>query len=136
MELKLVRDTFTSESTIGRLLVDGVDFCDTLEDVVRKGPKVYGQTAIPEGRYGVVIDPSPSHAGRPMLHVLAVPGFSGIRIHSGNKATDTEGCILVGYGRKVNWIANSARALDALFPRIDSAIKRGEPCFLEVTHAD
>ena len=87
MELRLVRETFTAVSTIGRLMVDGLFDSYTLEDVVRDGPKIPGRTAIPYGRYQVIIDYS-NRFKRPMPLLLNVPGFTGIRIHQGN--TDAE----------------------------------------------
>lgn len=87
MKLALVRYGFGSVATLGDLFVDGVYFCKTLEDVDRKlecdGEKVYGKTAIPRGAYNVIIDWSPRFK-RELPHVLDVPGFEGIRIHSGN----------------------------------------------------
>ena len=56
IELKVVRDTYTAKSTIGRLYLNGEKFCETLEDPVRpNGVKIYGQTAIWEGKYEVEI---------------------------------------------------------------------------------
>ena len=77
----------------------GSYFCDTLEptwrDYEHGAYKVKGRSAIPEGRYAVVISWSPKFkAWLPIL--LGVPKFEGIRIHAGNTSEDTEGCILVG----------------------------------------
>ena len=91
------RETYT----IGRLAINGIYFCDTLEPtwrdigVGRPGRKVMGRTAIPEGRYPLVVTFSPRFK-RWLPLLLHVPQFSGIRIHSGNTADDTEGCILPG----------------------------------------
>ncbi len=91
------RETYT----IGRLAINGTYFCDTLEPtwrdigVGRPGRKVMGRTAIPEGRYPLVVTFSPRFK-RWLPLLLNVPQFSGIRIHSGNTADDTEGCILPG----------------------------------------
>jgi hypothetical protein len=106
MELLLVRCTKTESSTIGALQVDGEYQCFTLEDKDRgltqgmgenmiKSVKVAGKTAIPTGRYRVVLSWS-NRFQKYMPELLNVPGFAGIRIHSGNTAVDTEGCILVG----------------------------------------
>ena len=103
MELVLTRIAKRKTYTIGRLEIEGAGenlyFCDTLEptwrDYAHGGRKVKGRSAIPEGRYAVVISWSPKFkAWLPIL--LGVPNFSGIRIHAGNTAADTEGCILVG----------------------------------------
>lgn len=104
MELEVRRDPTVSSTTLGLLYVDGAMFCYTLEDRIREQPedpvgnwKVYGKTAIPAGRYQVGIVKSPKF-GPDTLAVLKVPGFEAIRIHAGNRHTDTEGCILVGDG--------------------------------------
>ena len=62
MELLLQRLYLKTEYTIGRLSVDGLYFCDTLEDRVRdlgREPKIPGRTAIPAGRYAVTVNRSP-----------------------------------------------------------------------------
>lgn len=133
MKLKLVRDTFTPQTTIGKLFVNDQYECNTLEDVVRKGQKVFGQTAIPEGVYPVTIDYS-NHFQKDMPHILNVEGFQGIRIHSGNNADDTEGCILLGMNRKVDWIGQSKTAFEAFFLKLDYAFEKDEIITIEVTH--
>lgn len=95
--LELVRDEFTLTYTTGRLYLNGVFFCYTVEDVVREGDirlvKVKGKTAIPAGRYPVQVTYSPSF-GKMMALLLNVPGFSGIRMHNGVGAQSSEGCII------------------------------------------
>mgnify|MGYP001777784422 CR=1 FL=1 len=101
MEVTLTRIAKRETYTIGRLAINGTYFCDTLEPtwrdigVGRPGRKVMGRTAIPEGRYPLVVTFSPRFK-RWLPLLLNVPQFSGIRIHSGNTADDTEGCILPG----------------------------------------
>ena len=96
MKLELKRFEYGNNYTIGRLYVDGVYQCFVLEDVVRPvGVKVKEETAIPKGTYKVIIDFS-NHFQKNMPHILDVPMFAGIRIHSGNTDKDTEGCLLVG----------------------------------------
>ena len=96
MKLLLKRIYKGPEYTIGRLYIDGKYFCDTLEDTVRPdGMKIYGKTAIPAGTYKVELVPS-YRFQRLMPMLLDVPNFSGILIHNGNTADDTDGCILVG----------------------------------------
>ncbi len=101
MEVTLTRIAKRETYTIGRLAINGTYFCDTLEPtwrdigVGRPGRKVMGRTAIPEGRYPLVVTFSPRFK-RWLPLLLHVPQFSGIRIHSGNTADDTEGCILPG----------------------------------------
>lgn len=137
MKLLLTRTKFGTDSTLGELEVDGHFECYTLEDLVHDGPKVPGSTAIPEGTYQVVLDFSNRFKKR-MPHVLAVPGFDGIRIHQGNTAEDTEGCILVGYswgmiGSNNYDVLGSKKAFDPLFAKMDSALMMGESITLEVT---
>lgn len=113
--IKVIREIFTEHSTLGSLFLNGEFFCYTLEDTVRKdGVKVFGETAIPEGTYNVTITPS-TRFKKWMFLVSPVPNFSGIRIHSGNIAEDTDGCILVGKTRTDNHIWNSGQALSALY---------------------
>jgi hypothetical protein len=134
MKLIVSRAQFEPSCTIGRLFIDGAPFCFTLEDYVRPtgAPKVPGQTAIPAGTYSVIIDHS-QHFGRDLPHVLNVPGFEGIRIHPGNTDADTEGCILVGMDRLADSIGRSRLAFDALFPKIEQALARGELVSIEVS---
>lgn len=132
MKLQLKREPSDSACTIGKLSIDGAGFCWTLEDVVRSGPKVFGKTAIPAGTYQVVITYSP-HFQRDLPLLVNVPGFEGVRIHPGNTAADTEGCILVGMDRLADSIGHSRIAFDALFPKIQAAIVAGESVSIEVS---
>lgn len=132
MKIKLIRDTFTDKSTTGQLFVDDVFECYVLEDVVRDGEKVYGKTAIPYGLYELTIDYSPKY-DRPMMHVLDVPGFQGIRIHSGNDADDTEGCLIVGRMRRQNWVGESKLAYAPLFQKVREVVNAKEKIIIEVT---
>lgn len=138
MKLTLNRSPSDQACTIGQLLVDDVETCFTLEDVVREVPgqpvaswKVFGETAIPRGTYAVIIDHS-QHFGRDLPHILNVPGFEGVRIHPGNTAEDTSGCILVGVDRLTDSIGRSRMAFDALFPKIQQALARGELVSIEI----
>ena len=123
MELKLRRFEFGTTYTIGKLYVDGIYHCFTLEDKVREGEKVNGQTAIPYGTYSVIIDHS-NRFNRDLPHILNVPGFEGVRIHTGNTSADTEGCILVGttWAGK-DFVGNSKFAFDPLFEKMKTANK-------------
>jgi hypothetical protein len=125
MELRLSRRWSTEESTIGELSIDGdaAFRCFILEDVVRPA-KVHGKTAIPAGRYQIVITKSPRF-GRLLPLLLDVPNYSGIRIHPGNKAGDTEGCLLPGDTRGPNFVGSSRAAFNRLYPRIKAALAEG-----------
>jgi hypothetical protein len=117
-ELLLKRRWYSDRSTIGALTF-GEFSCFTLEDRVREpGVKVQDKTAIPAGRYRVVVDFSQRFQRRMPL-LLDVPMFTGIRIHSGNTAEDTRGCILVGEWRAPDWVGDSRRAFARLFPLIE-----------------
>ena len=121
MKLRLERIHFGETYTIGRLYIDDVYFCDTLEDKYRdleKEPKVYGKTAIPFGTYKIIITYSPKFKRRlPLL--VNVPHFEAIRIHSGNTEFDTEGCILVGENKVKGKVINSKFWEMELMKRLD-----------------
>ena len=147
MELILKRIAKRKTYTIGRLYIrqqvmdeylPGYEdryFCDTLEptwrDYTNGAYKVKGRSAIPEGRYAVVISYSPKfEAWLPIL--LGVPKFEGIRIHAGNTAKDTEGCILVGKNNLVGQVVDSRIWLHRLKQKIVEAKGRGEPVWITV----
>lgn len=126
MKLNLERVQLDKDVTIGSLSVDDAWECWSLEDVVRPdGIKIHGETAIPAGMYRVDISMSPRF-GRLLPLVLDVKNFSGIRIHPGNTAADTEGCILVGQDRMGKSIGRSRLAFNALFAKLQAAKVRGE----------
>ena len=134
VNMTLTRRWFTERSTIGVLTVDSLHECYALEDQYRPGDirvvKVAGRTAIPLGRYRVVLDFSPRF-GTTLTRLLDVPGFDGIRIHAGNTDADTEGCILVGTVREPDRILASRVALDALMAKIRAGLLHGE-CWIEI----
>jgi hypothetical protein len=133
MHMKLVRDDVAADCTLGRLFVDGAFVCFTCEDVERPdGDKIHGQTAIPRGRYGVIVTRS-ARFGRDLPLLVNVPGFVGVRIHPGNTAADTEGCILPGLHRTASSVTDSRVAFAGLFDKIRCALDAGEEVELEVT---
>ena len=136
MELRVNRFKKTEKSTLGRLFVDGAEECYTLEDVRRPdGVKVQDATCIPPGTYNVIIDAS-LRFKRDMPHVLDVPGFTGIRIHSGNTDADTDGCILLGSAiENDDFISGSHDAFNAFFPKLQAALASGDTVSL-VIHED
>ena len=127
MKLTVVRDMCGATCTTGKLLIDGEPVCFTLEDVVRPdgAPKVYGETAIPYGTYAVVVNFS-NRFQRDLPLLVGVPGFTGIRIHPGNTAADTHGCLLVGLERSPTSVSHSRIAFDLVYPAIRDAFQRGE----------
>ena len=132
MKLQLERKVYTETSTVGELSIDGKFFCYTLEDTVRQpGIKVYGKTAIPSGAYPVSMTFSPKF-GKPMPLVNGVRNYVGVRIHPGNTAADTEGCILVGHTKGNNFIGESRKAFGDLLPQIEKACKNRESVTLVI----
>ena len=151
MELILERIAKRKAYTIGRLYIQrrvddeylaGTEnqyFCDTLEptwrDYKNGAYKVKGRSAIPEGRYAVVISWSPKfEAWLPIL--LGGPEFNkqwqGIRIHAGNCSEDTEGCILVGKNREVGKVLDSRIWLHRLKQKIVEAKSKGEAVWITI----
>lgn len=120
MKINLKRHTFTETSTLGDLFLNEQWFCYTLEDPEQE-VKIPGQTCIPAGKYKVSLNHSPRFK-RLMPQVLDVPGFEGIRIHWGNMAGDTEGCILVGYTKGINFIGQSKKAFNDLMGNLTKAL--------------
>ena len=129
MRIELVRIAFKDTYTIGKLYVDGKYFSDVIEDKDRGldssmteseilEKKVKGQTAIPTGHYVINITYSPKYK-RMMPLLLDVKGFSGIRIHSGNTAKDTEGCLIVGKNKKVGMVLESRDTYKRLFKMME-----------------
>ena len=119
MKIKLNRITRTETSTIGELFIDGKFECYTLEDIERD-VKIKSETAIKKGTYKVVLTMS-NRFKKIMPLLLNVPEFEGIRIHSGNTNHDTEGCILVGKTRSVDFIGGSRTAFTSLMAKLQKA---------------
>ena len=151
MELILERIAKRKTYTIGHLYIrqqvmdeyqPGTEdkyFCDTLEptwrDYANGAYKVKGRSAIPEGRYAVVISWSPKFKQwLPIL--LGGPEFNkqwqGIRIHMGNTVKDTQGCILVGRNQRVGEVLESRKWLYELKQKIVEAKDKGEAVWLTI----
>lgn len=153
MKLKVDRKWKKATYTIGRLYVDGALFCNTLEDKDRglnqKMPtgqinqvKVFGETAIPTGTYGVAMNiVSPKFArvkwikdfcGGKMPRLLNVKGFDGILIHNGSTARDSAGCLLVGKNTIVGKLTQSRETFKAIYKLMKDAADRGEEITIEI----
>lgn len=130
MEIKVTRKEFTDKSVIGEMEIDGEFLCYTLEDPPRL-TKIPGKTGIPAGRYEVVIDLS-TRFKRLMPHILNVPGFEGIRIHAGNRAVDTEGCVLLGMTRGLDFVGQSREAVESFMFELGEGLRDGK-VFITVT---
>lgn len=135
MKLELTRIALRDTYTIGKLYVDGVYFCDTLEDNVRDinkngifdngETKVHGKTAIPYGKYEVVWAYSPRFK-RYTPRLLNVKSFTGVLIHAGNSHEDTDGCILLGQNKVTGKVINSKEFVNKLYPIIKNACQKGK----------
>lgn len=124
MTLRLVREPSIDGVTHGKLYINGAFECFSLEDQIRERPgisvvvwKVPSETAIPAGTYRVEITKS-ARFHRLLPQVMDVPGFSGVRIHSGNAISNTEGCLLVGRTRAKGWVGDSRTAFERLYQRL------------------
>lgn len=136
MELKVIRKEFSSKTSIGELYINDVFFCYTLEDTDRnlmqtmgkkeiEELKIYGKTAIPYGRYEVIM--SWSNKFKCIMPLVnGVVGYSGIRIHKGNSEVDTLGCLLVGMKKGIDKITNSTDAFERLFILLKDACAKGK----------
>lgn len=131
MLLTLVRYELRPTFTPGMLFLDGEFECMTLEDPVRTGPKVPGDTAIPAGSYVLTIDWS-DRFQRKMPHILDVPDFTGIRIHGGNDVHDTKGCPLTGCERFGDTVRHSRDAFLRLLPKLVTAHDNNVPMRIDV----
>ena len=134
MKLKLTRRYKGKTYTVGTLDIDGVYFCDTLEDKVRdlsKEAKVMHRTAIPEGRYRIEVTMSPRFK-RELPRLMDVPHFEGILIHRGNDEDDTSGCILIGENKEKGRVINSTGYELSLVTMLKSAIAKGEEAYITV----
>jgi hypothetical protein len=135
MEITVKRTNKANDYTIGQMFIDGEYFCDTLEDTVRDltnvKDKIYGRTAIPAGTYSVILDYS-GHFKKLLPHILDVPFFSGVRIHSGNDVEDTNGCILVGFYYRAGYITESRATMEKLMKKLSDSINKGDRITLTI----
>mgnify|MGYP001604796729 CR=1 FL=1 len=136
MKLRLEREVSAHGATIGELTVDGAFECYTLEDEDRhledsQNAKIKGRTCIPRGSYEVEITPS-ARFQRDLPILKSVPGFDGIRIHPGNAATDTDGCLLPGRTRTDRTVGESKVAFNALYAKIKDALDSGDTVSIEI----
>lgn len=136
MEIEVKRIARKAGYTIGRMSLNGVYFCDTIEDTDRwlkstmsveevLYKKRKGVTAIPTGKYDVILTFSPRFK-RVLPLLLNVKGFEGIRIHPGNNAEDTEGCLLVGENKEKGKVLNSRATFERLMAILLGCEKRKE----------
>ena len=154
MELTLHRKYRLPGYSIGKLYVNGKYLCDTLEDTDRnlyqgmgeewiRENKVYGETAIPFGRYRITMKvQSQKYSKRKQYdkikgflpRLLEVPGYQGVLIHIGNYPKDTDGCVLVGYNTKKGAVMNSTQAFWKLYDILKAADDRKEEIWITITN--
>lgn len=141
MYILVIRDVITTKSTTSTVFIDGNCNCHFLEDPVREKLvdgkwvwkpeyKIPKKTAIPSGTYPIVITRSTRFKRRLPL-IQHVPDFTGIRIHPGNDAEDTEGCPLPGKIRSQDWVSHSREAFNFLFEKILNAIENEDQVMIE-----
>ena len=118
INLLLIRDTYTEESTIGELFLNGERMCDTLERPYFNNLR--NISCIPEGVYPVRLRLPRESATRDYMHLLVkdVKDRDYILFHIGNKSSDTRGCILVGLGSQQDFVNNSTLAMDLLIKEV------------------
>jgi hypothetical protein len=136
MIIQVIRDDDPDQPhNVGTMLIDGKHFGETLEDKDRfleaGETKVPNDTAIPRGRYRVILSDS-ERFRRVMPEVLDVPGFSGVRIHGGNTTADTSGCVLLGSVRTAGGVASCHGINERLIDRIGEALGDNEEVWLEI----
>lgn len=122
-ELYVIRQSQTTDATLGDFYWEDQRLYYTCEPLQRD-VKIMGSTAIPLGRYPVVMSFSP-HFGKDMPHINNIPNFSDVMIHNGNAPKDTEGCILIGLTRMADGVGNSVAALNDFIPRLNGALLNG-----------
>lgn len=135
MKLTLKRIALRPTYTIGKLYIDDVYFCDTIEDTVRDlnkngkfdngEKKVHSKTAIPYGTYEIKWTYSPRFK-KYTPQLMNVPSFEGIRIHAGNTSADTEGCLILGKNKQVGKVLNSRATINKFYPIIKNACSSGK----------
>lgn len=142
MEIVVKRLYNKPSYNIGRMWVDGVPFCDTLEPPCRhlnnhrtlsKIRKARGQgpMAVPNGRYRVLVTRSPKW-GKWLPQLVGVPGFTQVLMRQGNKPGDTEGDILLGRNTRPGYLLDSTAHSLALTRKVSEAIGRGEEVWVTI----
>lgn len=155
MQLEVVRFSSQADSTSG-LLFENTDMgkkflCYTLEDE-RRALKVRGETRIPAGVYNIGLRREGGFHGKyskrfagihkGMLHILDVPNFEYVLIHTGNTDEHTAGCLLVGDSQENNvvikdgFVGKSTNAYKRIYPRIAEALERGKEVTIKYTDLD
>ena len=133
MLIEVKRDICKENFTLGKMFIDKEFYGYTLEDTVRKpGQKVPGKTAIPAGTYKVTVTYSP-HFKKLLPLINDVPEFDGVRIHGGNSAADTNGCILVAKNREARWGVIWGSLFADISARISADLKASHEVSISIT---
>ncbi len=133
--ITLRRKVVAAGFTLGVLTMGTVSLhqYNTVEDTVRNlsnctqttcTGKIAGKTAIPAGRYEIRDTYSPRFK-KHVLELIGVPGFQGVRIHSGNTADDTEGCLILGLKGTEIGVAESRSAMTQFNADVRRALAKG-----------
>lgn len=144
MELILRRKYKKADYTIGKLYNDMQYLCDTMEPPVRniastmsakainKVKEQYGPTAIPPGRYPIVINWS-NKFGKWLPLLVGVKGYNGVRIHAGNKPSETQGCILPGYNNRPGYLLQSTTCLNTIMRLLQDCFDKGGAAWITIS---
>lgn len=153
MKIRVERKWPKATYVIGRLYIDGIFYCNSLEDTDRglkqtdsldyiRSRKVANETAIPKGTYKVAMNvTSPKYSASSWYwklcqgkvpRLLNVPGFDGILIHTGNNPLQTSGCLLVGKNTKVGQLTESKETFKKIYKLMKSAYDNGEEITIEI----
>ena len=130
-DFKLVRFQLDPDVTLGEVTIGGKHICWTCEDAERE-VKIMHETCIPRGRYKIIRTFSNRfQVTMPLL--VDVPGFEGIRIHPGNTAANTDGCILPGLVTWAKGVGESQLAYREVLKWLDAIEQQGKEAWIEIT---
>lgn len=142
MEIKVDRKWKKEKYTIGRLYINNEFICNTIEDIDRgltqsmseeeiKSKKIYGKTAIPSGRYKILMNVvSPKFSQKEFYmnvckgkvpRLEGIKGFSGVLIHSAATADNVEGCIGVGFNTEIGRLTSIKEAFEKVYSKLSSS---------------
>ena len=147
MELQVNRIFLGVNYTIGKFMIDGKYFCDTIEDAVRKLPdkcpttifgapckckeKIQSKTAIPSGTYKVTVGMSPRFK-RKLPIIMNVPHFLGILIHNGTSEESSSGCIILGENKVKGKVQNGTKYMNELTDLLINEMSQGNPITITI----
>lgn len=142
LHLTLIRKYRKETYTIGQLYENGAFLCNTIEDKDRGlnnnmsasailKIKKTNETAIPTGTYKLVVSESPKFK-RELIEIVGVPGFVGVRVHRGNTAQDSAGCVIPGINSEKGKVTDSTKYEEILTKKVKTAIAKNEECYLTI----